>query len=163
MIIPAFCCSAVVSPVLAVGATAVLADVGSDLNLTVDAVAQTLTRKTKAVVVAHLFGNPAEIEPIVELCHSKSVCVVDDAAQALGAVIDGRPAGSFGDAGIVSFGEGKICAGLGGGAAMSNRSGLLAGSLPWMVQPEPESILRRLVNAQCRPRRLQRTAAHSIR
>jgi dTDP-4-amino-4,6-dideoxygalactose transaminase len=119
VILPAFCCSAVVPPILAVGALPVLADVGEELNIAVETVDAAITRKTKAIIVPHLFGNPADMGPIVELARSKNIRVIDDAAQALGATIDGQPAGSFGDAGIFSFGREKICFGLGGGALVS--------------------------------------------
>lgn len=118
VVLPAFCCSAIVPPILAVGAVPVLADVSAELNLTVETVAAALTRKTKAVVVPHLFGNPADIGPIVELAKGKNIQVIDDAAQALGATIDGRPVGGFGDAGVLSFGREKVCFGLGGGALL---------------------------------------------
>ena len=98
VVIPTFCCSAVVPPILAAGATPVLADVGEELNLTVETVDAALTRKTRAIIVPHLFGNPADIEGIVELAAPRSICVIDDAAQALGASIHRRPVGSFGDA-----------------------------------------------------------------
>jgi dTDP-4-amino-4,6-dideoxygalactose transaminase len=128
VVIPTFCCSAVVPPILAVGATPVLADVGEDLNLTVETVDPVLTRKTRAIIVPHLFGNPADIEGIVELAAPRSICVIDDAAQALGASINGRPVGSFGDAGIVSFGTEKVCFGLGGGALLSRHENFPLGS-----------------------------------
>lgn len=119
IIIPSFCCSTVVPPILAVGATPVLADIGNELNLTAHTVEAALTRKTSAVVVPHLFGNPAEIASIVALARARNIRVIDDAAQALGATIDDKPVGSFGDAGILSFGAEKVCAGLGGGALIS--------------------------------------------
>ncbi len=116
VVIPAFCCSAVVPPIIAAGGTPVLADVGEELNLTVETVSAVLTRKTRAIIVPHLFGNPVDILPIIDLAHSKNIRVVDDAAQALGAAIDGQLVGSFGDAGILSFGREKVCFGVGGGA-----------------------------------------------
>jgi dTDP-4-amino-4,6-dideoxygalactose transaminase len=124
VVIPTFCCSAVVPPVLAVGANPVLADVGKELNLTAQTVAAALTEKTKAIIVPHLFGNPADIEAIVAIEHGKNIRVIDDAAQALGATIDGRSAGSFGDAGILSFGSEKVCSGLGGGVLVSYQIGM---------------------------------------
>ena len=125
VIIPSFCCSAVVAPILALGALPVLADVGAELNLTVETVDAAITGKTKAIVVPHLFGNPADISAIVQLAREKNIRVVDDAAQALGATVDGRTVGSFGDAGIISFGNEKVCFGLGGGAVVSNQPGLV--------------------------------------
>jgi perosamine synthetase len=125
VVIPTFCCTAVVPPILAVGAVPVLADAGEELNLTVDTVTAALTPKTKAIIVAHLFGNPADIEAIVALARDKNIRVIDDAAQALGATIGDRPVGSFGDAGILSFGSEKVCFGLGGGILVSNERDIL--------------------------------------
>ncbi len=121
VVLPTFCCTAVVPPVLAVGATPVLADCGDELNLTAASVEAVLTRNTKAVIVPHLFGNPAEIHGIVALVRGRNIRVIDDAAPALGATLDGQPVGSFGDAGILSFGAEKVCFGLGGGALVSRR------------------------------------------
>ncbi len=125
VVIPTFCCTAVVPPILAVGAVPVLADVGAELNITAETADAALTKKTKAIIVPHLFGNPADIEGIIDLAHGKNIRVIDDAAQALGATIDGRPAGSFGDAGIFSFGSEKVCSGLGGGAVVSRSRNVL--------------------------------------
>jgi len=118
VVLPTFCCTAVVPPILAVGAIPVLADIGDELNLIAGTVAVALTKKTKAIIVPHLFGNPAEIEAIIELA-GDDIRVIEDAAQALGATIDGTPVGSFGDAAILSFGSEKICFGLGGGVFVS--------------------------------------------
>jgi perosamine synthetase len=125
VVIPSFCCSAVVPPIESLGAIPVLADCGEELNLTAEHVAAVLTQKTRAVVVPHLFGNPADIESISALARSEKIAVIDDAAQALGATIGGRAVGSFGNAGILSFGAEKICSGVGGGVAVSHGANLL--------------------------------------
>jgi perosamine synthetase len=83
-----------------------------------------LTQRTRALVVPHLFGNPADIGAIADLARGRSIRVIDDAAQALGATVDGRPLGSFGDTGILSFGAEKVCFGIGGGAMISRCSDL---------------------------------------
>jgi dTDP-4-amino-4,6-dideoxygalactose transaminase len=129
VVIPTFCCSAVVAPVLSVGATPVLADAGEELNLTVETVGAVLTQNTKAIIVPHLFGNPADISAIIELVRGKNVRIIDDAAQALGATLDGRPLGSFGEVGILSFGGEKVCFGLGGGAVVSRHDKFLHSDL----------------------------------
>jgi dTDP-4-amino-4,6-dideoxygalactose transaminase len=126
VVIPTFCCTAVVSPIVAAGAVPVLADVGAELNITAATVEAVLGKRTKAIVVPHLFGNPAEIDAIGDLVKGKGVYVIDDAAQALGANIDGRCLGSLGDAGIISFGSEKVCFGLGGGAVVVGSDDLAA-------------------------------------
>ncbi len=124
-----------------------LTDVGDELNLTVETIETVLTSKTTAIIMPHLFGNPADMGEIVELAQSRNIRVIDDAAQALGATIDGRPAGSFGDAGIVSFGNEKICSGIGGGAVVSRDKRVLAGGLHLKLAP-PSCLLplRRLLS-----------------
>jgi dTDP-4-amino-4,6-dideoxygalactose transaminase len=135
VVIPTFCCTSVVPPILAVGAHPVLADIGEELNITAKTVEAVLTNKTKAIIVPHLFGNPADIHTIIDLAHPKNVRVIDDAAQALGATIDGRPVASFGDAGILSFGSEKVCFGLGGGVVVSQQKENLNGSSQMELPP----------------------------
>ena len=153
VVLPTFCCAAVVLPVLAVGATAVLADVGPELNLTVDTVGAALTQKTRAIIVPHLFGNPADIGAIIELARARSIRVIDDAAQALGATIDGRPVGSFGDAGIVSFGAEKVCFGLGGGALLARDGNLSDGNfVSALARPKALPTIENLLSVLVRRR-----------
>jgi dTDP-4-amino-4,6-dideoxygalactose transaminase len=158
VLLPTFCCSRVVGPVLAVGARPVLADVGEELNLTPESVEAALTRKTRAVVVPHLFGNPAEVPAIAALASRRGIRVIDDAAQALGARIDGRPAGSFGDAGILSFGSEKVSGGIGGGVALFAREELLASARVQLAPPRLSSALAGLLGTLGRrlPARLAR-------
>jgi dTDP-4-amino-4,6-dideoxygalactose transaminase len=125
VIVPTFCCASVIPPILAIGAVPVLADVGEGLSLTPNSVEAACSPRTRAVVVAHLFGNPAPIDRIADLCSRRGFTLIDDAAQALGATRDGQPLGTFGDAGIVSFGNGKICSGTGGGAVVSREQAVL--------------------------------------
>ena len=125
VVVPTFCCTTIISPILAVGACPVLADVGDDLNLTARTVEPSLTKRTRAIIVPHLFGNPAEIDSIIDLIRGRDIRVIDDAAQALGASLDGRKLGTFGDAGILSFGNEKVCSGLGGGVFVSQHREVL--------------------------------------
>ncbi len=115
VILPSFCCSAVITAILGVGGRPVFSDSGPDLNVTQDTIEKCLTNNTKVVVVPHMFGNPADILGIRHLCVERGIKVVDDAAQALGSRIGEGRVGGFGDAGIGSFGKGKICFGTGGG------------------------------------------------
>jgi dTDP-4-amino-4,6-dideoxygalactose transaminase len=144
IVIPTFCCSAVVPPILSLGATPVLADVGDELNVTAETVGVVLTKKTRVVIVPHLFGNPAEIQEIVELAHSRNLYVIDDAAQAFGASIDGQPAGSFGNFGILSFGNEKLCPSIGGGALVSwrNESFVHRSAMPLTSAPYVATLRR---------------------
>jgi DegT/DnrJ/EryC1/StrS aminotransferase family len=109
-----------------------------------------LTKKTKAIIVPHLFGNPADIEAIVDLARCENIRVIDDTAQALGATINGRAAGTFGDAGILSFGSEKVCFGLGGGMVVSREKGVLdskskSNLLPARLAPTLRNFLSTLM------------------
>jgi len=123
--VPTFCCTSVIPPILSVGAIPILTDVGKGLSLTPETLGAALSPRTKAVIVPHLFGNPSQIKEIVGMCHDRGIFVIDDAAQAFGATLDGRPLGTFGDAGVVSFGNGKVCFGTGGGVLVSRRTDIL--------------------------------------
>ncbi len=145
VVVPTFCCTAVIPPILAVGAVPVLADVGGDLSVTMHAVEAVLSEKTRAVVVPHVFGNPVDIDSIYARLRSRNIRVIDDAAQAFGATIGARPVGSFGDVGILSFGSEKTCFGLGGGAVISRDKEIFT-RIPdnYLSPPKPLNCLRQL-------------------
>lgn len=91
------------------GALPVFADV--DLisgNITAETIAAALTKKTKAVIVVHLAGWPCDMDPIMRLCRSKKLFVIEDCAQAHGARYKGRPVGTIGHFGSFSFCQDKI-------------------------------------------------------
>jgi dTDP-4-amino-4,6-dideoxygalactose transaminase len=90
------------------GATPVFVDVDA-LTYTMDPalLEDAITRRTKAVIPVHLFGQPADMDPIVEIARSRGLVVIEDAAQAHGAEYKGRHVGSLGDAGCFSFYPGK--------------------------------------------------------
>ena len=71
--------------------------------------------KPKAVVLVHLYGNPAKLDQIVALCQKHHVPLIEDAAEALGSEYMGRKCGTFGDFGILSFNGNKIITTSGGG------------------------------------------------
>ncbi|ADE54681.1 DegT/DnrJ/EryC1/StrS family aminotransferase [Coraliomargarita akajimensis] len=76
----------------------------------------------RAVIVVHLYGQCAEMDPIVELCRQYGVSLIEDAAEALGASYKGRPAGSFGDLSFVSFNGNKIITTSGGGMLLADKA-----------------------------------------
>jgi dTDP-4-amino-4,6-dideoxygalactose transaminase len=82
---------------------------------------KSLTEKTKAIIPVHLFGQPADMDPILEFARAHGLFVIEDAAQAHGAEYKGRKAGTLGDAGCFSFYPGKNLGAFGeAGAVVTN-------------------------------------------
>jgi len=91
------------------GATPVIAEVDAESqNITADTIAACLSPKTKAVIVVHLAGWPADMDAILALAAKKGFRVIEDCAQAHGAALSGRRVGSMGDVGAFSFCQDKI-------------------------------------------------------
>jgi pyridoxal phosphate-dependent aminotransferase EpsN len=83
-------------------------------------------RLPKALVLVHLYGQSADLDPIVALCARYGVTLIEDAAEALGATYKGRAPGAFGKAGIFSFNGNKIITTSGGGMLVSEDGALVA-------------------------------------
>lgn len=97
------------SCIVAVGANPVFADVDSNSqNITAETISKVLTAATKAIIVVHLAGMPAEMDDIMALAKQHGLFVIEDCAQAHGARYKGRPVGSIGDVGAWSFCQDKI-------------------------------------------------------
>jgi dTDP-4-amino-4,6-dideoxygalactose transaminase len=87
-----------------VGATPVFVDINpATANLDPAAIAAAITPRTRAILPVHLYGRPADLDPILELAERKGLAVIEDACQAHGARYRGRPVGSSGLAGAFSF------------------------------------------------------------
>ena len=91
-------------------------------------------RKPKAVILVHLYGQSADLDPILALCREHDVPLIEDAAEALGATYKGRPPGAFGYCGIHSFNGNKIITTSGGGALVSDDEKLIAKARFWATQ-----------------------------
>jgi len=109
VIVPARTYVASASCVVMRGAIPVVADVDRDSQcLTAETIAAALSPQTRAVVVVHLAGWPADMDPIMKLARQRNLIVIEDCAQAHGAFYKGRPVGSIGHAGAFSFCQDKI-------------------------------------------------------
>lgn len=118
VIVPAYGCPTVVQSVLRAGLEPVLCDVSPrTLDLDPEALRQEIGDDTLAVVPAYLYGWAHEVTDLSNLAVEHGSFVVEDAAQAFGAVWNGRMVGTWGDAGFYSFGRGK-CLPVGGGGAI---------------------------------------------
>jgi dTDP-4-amino-4,6-dideoxygalactose transaminase len=114
--------------ILRVGARPVFADLDpATLNVDPAAVARALTPRTKALLPVHLYGHPADLDPLLELSRSRGIPLVEDACQAHGALYKGRPVGALSGIGALSFYPTKNLGALGdGGAVLVNDPQLAA-------------------------------------
>lgn len=97
-----------ISPILYQGAVPVYADVDPEtMNVTAATIRPRITERTRAIAVTHLFGNPCDMDPILELAREHEMPVIEDAAQAFLATYRGRLCGTLGDIAGFSFQQGK--------------------------------------------------------
>ncbi len=123
VIIPSFVCSALLNAVNCTQATPVIVDIDPQtFNISVDAVRSSISRKTKAIIVPHMFGLMAEIERLAEF----DIPLVEDCAQSAGAIHKGRKAGSFGLFSVFSFYATKVLTSAEGGMALSDSQRLVS-------------------------------------
>ncbi len=127
VIVPAFTFIASAWTASYVGARPVFCDVDArTFNATAETIAAAITPQTKAIVVVHLFGQAADMDPILQLAAERNLPVIEDCAQAHLATYKGRPVGTMGAIGTFSFYPTKNLGGVGeGGAVISNDAALL--------------------------------------
>lgn len=90
--------------------------------------------KTKAVIVANLYGTPAKLDEIVELCEKYGVVLIEDAAESLSATYKGKQTGTFGKYNAISFNGNKIITGTSGGMLLSDNKEDIARARKWSTQ-----------------------------
>lgn len=114
-----------VIPILACNCLPIFADIDPATgNLSAQTIAAKLTPRTKAVIVVHLFGRPADMDPIMELARSRGLRVIEDCAQAHLAEYRGRKVGTIGDLGCFSFQQSKQITCGDGGLTVTNNEDL---------------------------------------
>ena len=115
-----------ITPILACGAVPVFADIDArGFNVTAASMERVLTPRTRAVIVTHLFGVPCEMDAIVALCRARDLWLIEDAAQAPYATLNGARMGTMGDVGCFSLQQGKHFS-CGEGGLVLTRDGILA-------------------------------------
>jgi len=112
-----------VNPIIQFGAIPVFVDVDIEThNINVDLIEKAITPKTKAIMLAHALGNPFNVEKVKEICDKHNLWLIEDTCDALGAELNGKKVGTFGDIGTLSFYPAHhITMGEGGAVFMNSR------------------------------------------
>lgn len=130
VITPTYSFFATAGCVVRVGAKPVLVDIDPDtFNIDVGAAIAAITPRTRAIIPVHLFGQCADLAPMVEAARARGIFVIEDAAQAIGCEYRGRPAGTWGEIGCFSFFPSKNLGAFGDAGFVSTTDDALARKL----------------------------------
>ena len=130
VIVPSFTFFATASAVARLGAKVVFADIDPQTyNMDVAQVAAKISDRTRAIIPVHLFGQPADMTSLCAVAGERDIPVIEDAAQAIGAAYHGRPVGSWGLMGCISFYPTKNLGGFGDGGMLVANSDTLTDRL----------------------------------
>jgi dTDP-4-amino-4,6-dideoxygalactose transaminase len=148
----------------ALGARPVLVDVDpGNWNLSLDALAAALGPSTRAVIVSHLHGGLVPMRQVMDLAEARGVGVVEDAAQQPGAVVQAKPAGTWGDAGVLSFGGSKLLSAGRGGALLTRRADVHQRARLWQLRGNVLCPLSELQAAVLQPQLDKLDARNAVR
>lgn len=120
VLLQAFTCNAVPNPVLWAGLKPVYVDCGEDFNIDPEDLKKKITPKSRAVIVQHTFGLPADMAEIQKICRQHNLILIEDCAHSLGAEYKGRKVGTLGHAAFFSFSRDKVISSVYGGMAVTN-------------------------------------------
>ncbi len=130
VIVPSFTFFATASCVDRLGLNIVFADINPQTyNIDPSAIEAAITPRTRAIIPVHLFGQSAQIDEICKIAARHEIAVIEDACQAIGAAYHGRPVGSWGQFGCLSFYPTKNLGGFGDGGMLTTNSDTLADRL----------------------------------
>ncbi len=120
IIVPSFAFVAVANAVLQLRATPVFAEIDPvTLNLDPAAVERAITPRTRAIIIVHTFGVPAQMDTLFSIARSRGLAVIEDACEAIGATFQGRRVGCFGDLSVFGFYPNKQMTTGEGGAVLA--------------------------------------------
>jgi dTDP-4-amino-4,6-dideoxygalactose transaminase len=141
ILIPAYTCYSVPASIIKAGLRPRVVDIDPQtLDFAPDALAQAETDHALAIIATNLYGLPNDLPRLVSFARERGMFLVDDAAQALGARVGGRPSGTWGDAGLYSLDKGKNISSIDGGLIVT-ASEALARELQALVAPLPPASI----------------------
>jgi len=118
---------ATVEAISYVGAKPVFADIDPEtFNLDINELEKKITPRTKAIIPVHLYGQPVDMDPVVEIAKKYNLFIIEDCAQSVGATYKGKKTGSFGDVGCFSFFPTKNFGAAGDGGMITTKSNYIA-------------------------------------
>jgi dTDP-4-amino-4,6-dideoxygalactose transaminase len=126
VIVPALSWISTSEAVSAIGARPVFVDVDADLLLDLNLVEAKITERTKAIIPVHLYGNPVDMDRLMEIANKYELKVMEDCAQSHGAQVRGRQVGTFGHCASYSFYPGKNLGAYGDAGAMTTNDDHIA-------------------------------------
>lgn len=127
VLVPSFTMAGSVYPIVQCGAIPVFVD--SDIhtfNVDIDDLRKKITSRAKAILVVHLYGHPADMDPIMEIAQQHQLWVIEDAAEAHGALYKNKKVGGIGHVGCFSFYSNKIITTGEGGMIVTNDEAIIA-------------------------------------
>lgn len=150
VIVPSYTFIATVNAIAYQRATPIFAEIvgAHDLNLDVDALARLVTERTKGIVVVHVAGYASRLTALVEFARAHGLFVVEDAAHAAGATLDGKALGTFGDVGCFSFYANKNLVTGEGGMLASQSSSLVDRARLLRAHALPRTSLQKACGAR---------------
>jgi len=117
VLMQAFTCVAVPNSIRQAGAAPVYVDIDDRFNIDPKNLEKKITKPSKAIIVQHTFGVPAQMDAILAIAKKHKLIVIEDCAHALGATYKGKKVGTLGDAAFFSFGRDKVVSSVWGGVA----------------------------------------------
>jgi dTDP-4-amino-4,6-dideoxygalactose transaminase len=115
VIIQSFTCVVVANPIIWLKAKPVYVDVDESYNIDLKDLKNKITNRTRAIIVQHTFGIPANIEAIKNIVQGKNIVIIEDCAHSLGGSLRNKPFGTWGDVAFFSFGRDKVISSVYGG------------------------------------------------
>ncbi|MDD5145192.1 MAG: aminotransferase class I/II-fold pyridoxal phosphate-dependent enzyme [Candidatus Pacebacteria bacterium] len=125
VLLQAFTCNAASNPILWSGLKPVYVDcLEENFNMDTEDLKRKITSRSRAVIIQHTFGMPANIEETLNICRQNNLILIEDCAHSLGAKYKGKKVGTFGDVSFFSFSRDKIISSVYGGMAALNNEEL---------------------------------------
>jgi len=125
ILLQAFTCNAVPNPIIWSGLKPVYVDCDEKtFNIDVEDLKRKITKKSRAMVVQHTFGLPADMDEILEICQENNLILIEDCAHSLGAEYKGKKVGTFGKVSFFSFSRDKVISSVYGGMVATNDDNL---------------------------------------